>query len=340
MTLRLDQRWSLNGIPVVVISNRLLKVVVVPELGGKILQVSTHRDGRDLLWENPRLTLRRVPFGANYDDVFFGGWDELFPNDLAEEIAGETYPDHGELWASPWRCVECSVDDGSARVVLELDTPISQCRLRKTVVLAEDSNAVQVTWRLRNDGYRNLPYLWKQHLAVPVSAPARLDLPASSMYVEDFGSPRAGKAGTTYTWPFLTDGTGRRHDMRLTMPPGSHVAEFQYATDLADGWCAVTYGDGTGVGMAFDRRQFGCCWTFASYGGWRGAEVLVLEPCTGYPVSVAHGVAQGTHRVLRAGEVIEATASLVAYDGMSEVTGVGLDGEVSGIAFQGSESVS
>ncbi|MGZ4574308.1 MAG: hypothetical protein ACXVXY_04815 [Mycobacteriaceae bacterium] len=339
MTVRLDQRWSINDIPAVVMDNGILRVVVLPALGGKILQVSSRRNGRDFLWENNRLALRRVPFGAAYDDVFFGGWDELFPNDVPEEVAGEEYPDHGELWAAPWRCVQAEVEEGSARLVLEFETPISQCSIRKTITLAEGANAVQVTWRLRHDGPQELPYLWKQHVAVPVSETARLDLPASSMYIEDFGSPRAGTPGTTYQWPFLTDDHGKRHDMHSTMPPDSHVAEFQYATDMHGGWCAVTYADGTGIGLAFDPEVFRSCWTFASYGGWRGAEVLVLEPCTGYPVSLADGLASGTHRILRAGEVIETTVALVVYDGMSEVTSVALDGQVAGVRYDEKEPV-
>lgn len=331
MTLKVDQRWSVNGLGAVVLANGLLRVVVLPELGGKVLQISSGRSGRDHLWENPRNSLRQVPFGATYDDVFFGGWDELFPNDEPELIAGEQLPDHGELWASPWRVVEARVADGAAWLTLELDTPITECSVRKTLRLAEQSSVLEVSWRLTNKSLRDLPYLWKQHVAVPVSEPARLDLPACSVAIEDFGTPRAGAAGASYRWPTLVDGEGVEHDMRVTLPGDSRVAEFQYATDLEDGWCAVTYQDGTGIGLAFDPNVFRSCWTFASYGGWRGLEVLVLEPCTGYPVSVAAGIQAGTHQVLRAGDVIETSMAVVIYEGMDEVTHVGRAGRVDGI---------
>lgn len=116
MTLKVDQRWSVNGLGAVVLANGLLRVVVLPELGGKVLQISSGRSGRDYLWENPRNTLRQVPFGATYDDVFFGGWDELFPNDEPELTAGEQLPDHGELWASPSRMVEGRVAGDASRL--------------------------------------------------------------------------------------------------------------------------------------------------------------------------------------------------------------------------------
>ena len=113
-------------------------------------------------------------------------------------------------------------------------------------------------------------------------------------------------------WPVVVDG-GAEHDMRPTLPADSGACEFYYVTGLDDGWCALTYADGSGVGLAFDRAMYPSCWVFASYGGWRDLQVAVLEPCTGYPVSVADGLAAGTHRVLRAGERIETSMTLAIF---------------------------
>lgn len=332
MTARASTAWSFNGLQALVLGNDRLRVVVLPELGGKVWQVSDLRTGRDLLWQNPRTAARPVPFGSTYDDVFFGGWDELFPNDVPEELVGETFPDHGELWASAW---EWRVEDSgdAVSVTLALDTPISACRFAKTLTLADGASDLEVAWRIENRLGRDLPYLWKQHVAVPVSEPAVLGMGARSMYVEGFGNPRAGRAGTRYRWPVLVDEAGERHDMRPTLPRSSQVSEFQYATELDAGWCAVTYSDGSGIGLAFDREVFRSCWTFASFGGWRAHEVLILEPCTGYPISVADGVAEETHQILPAGAVIETELRLVAYDGLGDVSGIGSDGSVHGNAL-------
>ena len=329
MTARVSTAWSFNDLQALVLENHRLRVVVLPELGGKVWQVSDLRTGRDLLWQNPRTAARPVPFGSTYDDVFFGGWDELFPNDVPEELGGETFPDHGELWASAW---EWRVEDrgDAVSVTLELDTPISACRFAKTLTLADDAAHLKVAWRIENRLGRDLPYLWKQHVAVPVGEPAALAMGARSMYVEGFGDPRAGGAGTRYQWPHLVDEAGERHDMRPTLSATSLVSEFQYATELEAGWCAVTYADGSGIGLTFDAELFRSCWTFASFGGWRAHEVLILEPCTGYPIGVTEGVAQGTHQTLPAGGVIETELLMVAYDGMSEVLGISADGHVDG----------
>jgi hypothetical protein len=75
---------------------------------------------------------------------------------------------------------------------------------------------------------------------------------------------------------------------------------------------------------------FRSCWLFASYGGWRGHEVLILEPCTGYPVSVTEGLEAGTHQVLPAGGSVETALTVVVYDQIASVSGISPDGGVEG----------
>ncbi|MDH6194722.1 hypothetical protein M2272_001351 [Mycobacterium frederiksbergense] len=330
MTTRVSTEWSFNGLQALVLTNGALRVVLLPELGGKIWQVTNLRDGRDLLWHNPRLTAAKVGFGSVYDDVFFGGWDELFPNDIPEELAGEPYPDHGELWAAPWTWRVEQDGPQTVQVSMSLSTAISACRITRTITLADGDPHFRVSWRITNDSGRDLPYLWKQHVAVPVHEPARLTMGAGPVEFEDFGHPRARTHDGRYQWPYLVDEAGARHDMRATLPAESQVSEFQYATELSDGYCAVTYADGSGIGLAFDPAVFPSCWTFASYGGWRAHEVLILEPCTGYPVGVTTGIEAGTHRTLAAGAALETELVMVTYTGMADVTGIDSDGTVQG----------
>jgi hypothetical protein len=327
---RVDSDWTFRGLRALVLRNEHLVVTVLPELGGKVWQIEDRRSGRELLWHNPRIPARQVPFAAAYDDVFQGGWDVLFPNDVPESIAGEHYPDHGETWALPWTWSTGSDSDGSAWVRLEVHTPISACRLERTLTLAAGERSLQLTESVSNLGGTDMPFMWKQHLALAVEGAARVDLGARDMYVEDFGSPRAGTAGTMYRWPTLVE-DGVETDMAPTLPRSSRVAEFQYATSLDAGWCALTHDDGVGVGLAFDPDVFRSCWLFSSFGGWRDLQVTILEPCSGYPISVADGIAAGTHRVLGAGETLATTLRLVVFDDVASVSGIDLEGRVTGV---------
>src|SRR5680860_317377 len=92
MTARVSTDGAHGGLQALVLENEFLRAVVLPELGGKLWQLTGRRTGREFLWHNAQLQPGQVPFGATYDDNFFGGWDELFPNDVPEQLAGVTFP--------------------------------------------------------------------------------------------------------------------------------------------------------------------------------------------------------------------------------------------------------
>ncbi|MBJ6361485.1 DUF5107 domain-containing protein [Paenibacillus sp. GCM10012307] len=331
MTVRVDTDWNYRGIGTIILENDLLKVVIMPALGAKIWQLTYKPKGKDLLWNNPRLKPKELPFHAVYDDQFFGGWDELFPNDSPELIEGEAFPDHGELWTLPWQYALEKVGPDEVMVRLWTDTPISVCRVEKTVTLRAGEAKLRFRHRIANESSRSLPFLWKLHAALAVDEHSRIDLPARTVYVEEFGSPRAGFTGRTYEWPYALDETGKQWDMRQVLPASSGASEFQYAIDTSAGWCALTHTkERIGFALAYDANVLPHCWIFASYGGWRSLNTVVLEPCTGYPFSVNEGMKRGTHMVLPPGDSLECTIVASVYENLDSVDFVDSDGNVTG----------
>ncbi len=337
MTVRLSTDWKYCGLDAVLLENRLLRVILLPQLGGKIWQITFKPADRDLLWQHPRLAPRLVPFHSVYDDVFFGGWDELFPNDLPEEINGERLPDHGEVWALPWSMSVVEANPSEVTLHMSVRTPISAVRVEKWITLRADEAKLRFQHVLSAEGTHDQPFLWKLHAAMAPGVDSRIDLPARSMYLEDFGPPRAGVPPMTYTWPYLQDADGQRHDMRRTLPSTARVNEFQYATELASGWCAMTHPhERLGFGLAFDQDILPSCWLFATYGGWRNLTTVILEPCTGYPVSLADGIREGTHKLLRAGEKVTCDVVATVFTGGVGVHAINADGDVT-LLEQGEE---
>jgi galactose mutarotase-like enzyme len=301
---RLSTEWALAGQPAVVCENRRLRVVLLPGLGGKIISLVDKMVDTELLWRNPRVPLRPSTIGSGYDDQFLGGWDELFPNDEPEVLGGEPMPDHGELWTSPWSAATGTGAD-ECWVELTVQPPISATRVTKRLTLATGAE-IRFDYRVTNAGRRDLPYLWKSHVAVALQADSRVDMAADTVLVHEFGEPRGRPAQPTITWPTLS-ADGVDHDLRR--PPDTRergVSEFLLATRMHAGTCSVSHpAAGTGLSLHWDLADLPSCWLFASYGGgWRGLDVLVLEPCSGFPLSVAEGVAAGTHRVLPAGATV------------------------------------
>ncbi len=88
-----------------VLASGELSIAVAPDLGGRIVELIDLSNGRQWLWRNHRVPFGPVASGSAYDDVWQGGFEELFPSDASAVIRETSYPDHGELWAAPWQVV-------------------------------------------------------------------------------------------------------------------------------------------------------------------------------------------------------------------------------------------
>ena len=328
MTTRLDTQWQYRGLQVVRLENDLLCVDVLPELGAKIWNLVHKPSGTNLLWHNPHVSPEPQPFGARYDDVWSGGWDELLPNDVPTPVAfGDTLPDHGEVWAqaSEWSVVE----DTSAQVAVRFVNygRVWPTRFEKTLALRAGDSHLSVSYRYANQGPTPIDFLWNIHPAMRISEATRLDLPARRGIVDPWSSDRFA-GGAEYEWPYATDRAGRRVDLRAVPPQGAD-ADFHYLPDVAEGWYAVTdTASRVGFGLAFPTAVFPHLWLFRPLGGWRGLYTLIVEASTGYPYELAVARQAGHCSHLERGQVLEAQVRAVAYAGCASVQRIEPDGRV------------
>ncbi len=155
--LRVSTDWSYRGLRVVSLENRTLRLVILPEAGAKIWQITYKPLDLDLLWNNPRVLPQTQPMNSRYDDVWSGGWDELFPNDEVAVIDGEPYPDHGELWTGKWDAETFSSPE-EVGVKLRFTTPISSIQVEKHIVLRRNDFRVCFHHQFTNCGRSPFPF--------------------------------------------------------------------------------------------------------------------------------------------------------------------------------------
>ena len=329
--ISIETAWRYHGLSAIIVENSVLRMIILPELGGKILRLDHKPSDTRLLWENPRLVPRLLPTGTGFDDHFFGGWDELFPNDEPSDIAGESYPDHGELWTQPWGF---AVEEHSAeqvRLHMWCEGPVTNTRIDRHIIIERDSPVLHFSYGLKNRGAAPLDFLWKLHPALNVTPASRIDLPDCTMIRGDEQfSDLAGEE--RFEWPFCRSKTGDRIDMRFMFSTGCPFKEFLYGINLSEGWCALTDTEtGVGFGLRFPKDVFTSVWLFVSGGGWRGYRTAVLEPCTAWPYNLETAVEQGTCAHLEPGGSLACEVEAVLYAGLKGVCEIGADGKVRGV---------
>jgi len=98
-----------------ILENHALRVVVLPNWAAGVEHVYKPLD-RELLWRTPRAA-KAGPVRSVLDDVWCGGWEELFPNDVpppswARSIPTTARSGHRMDWAAETR----RVGDGVAHL--------------------------------------------------------------------------------------------------------------------------------------------------------------------------------------------------------------------------------
>jgi galactose mutarotase-like enzyme len=330
MTAHVRADTVVDGIRAITLENPLLRLDVLPSLGAKIYNLVDLVTGKNLLWHNPRQLPTPAPFGSNFDNVWSGGWDEVFPNGAECEWQDDVQPFLGELWTRPW--VANVIAEGPDTCVhLTVDATITPARVEKWIRLDPSAPIVRFHHRITNVGYEPFEYMWGMHPALAVAPGHRIDIPAAGVTVDQSRDGKLGVPGETYAWPNVVDASGRAVDLREVMPPSALTYGLLYAHGLTDGWIAVS--DPTGgpsVALAFPRDVFSSVWLWLVYGGWRGFHHIVVEPWTGFPSRITDAATAGRLRRLEPGESLDAELTAVIYRGLRSVTSVSPDGEVTG----------
>ncbi|MCS7222195.1 MAG: DUF5107 domain-containing protein [Anaerolineae bacterium] len=292
---------SLDGTPLVRLENRFLQVDVAPSVGGRVVSLVDLATGHQFLWRNARLRLEKLPPGSAYDPNFYGGIDELLPNDIPELLNGVDSPDHGELWTM---ALDHRIE-GSA-LVLSGTLPLCGLEYRRRMELRSDGPYLDLDYRIYNPTSERRVFLWKLHAALAIEPGDRIECPARTARVADPQWSRWTDVAP-FPWPTIQ---GQRADI---IPPKEGTVDFLFLYDLQDGRMAwrSAHRDLTFV-YIFDRRVFPYAWYFASYGGFDDHYVAILEPCTAMPLSVNEAARLGQCSVLDPGQAIETRVTIYA----------------------------
>jgi hypothetical protein len=299
------QRSTVAGFEAVVMENPRLRAVLIPALGGRVWELVDKLRKRQWIWHREDVPLAACPPGSAYDDVWAGGWEELFPNDAPGSFEGRTLLDHGEWWTASWS-LESTSEGTEAVVRLLARAPLRGASCAKEYRLDGDSSEIRVSYRIENREPAAFHFLFKQHLPVAITPSCALALPGGRVTAVDptFGTLLPGPG------PFIWPNAGVV-DLRPVPAPSSTSREFLYVTGVPEGWCEVNdLARGASLRLSYDARQLPFLWLFLSYGGWRGCYTAVLEPCTNMPKDLTEAVGLGQSAWLAAGGAFETSVTV------------------------------
>lgn len=308
MTQSAIRRSWLGPYEAVVLETADVRAVVLPALGGRIWELEDKSRKRQWIWHRELERLQANPVGANYDAVWAGGWEELFPNDAPGRFEGRDLPDHGEWWATPWH-VE-GIEDGSVPALrLRAHMKLVRAVCTKEIRVPPGRSLLQIRYGIQSDEPLPFHFLFKQHLPIRLTPGCLLQLPGGMVRAVDPSFGSQVQTGSEFVWPRVPGRPGA--DLRRMPPESSGEREFLYVRDLPEPWCGIDDPEsGASLRLRFDHSVFRYVWLFLTYGGWQGTHVAVLEPCTNCPKDLAEAVRLGQSARLDPGRELRTELSV------------------------------
>lgn len=294
-------RTKINGIEVLNLENDYLKTRMALALGGKIISIFNKSLQKEFLWNNKNLKLNMLQPGDDYDSNFWGGIDELIPNDMEETIDSIPYPDHGELWTTP-----LAYAMKGDKIAVSGKLKLSGLYYRKEVYLDSKAPIIHLGYKIKNETNVTRRFLWKLHAALAIEEGDRLLTDAKKASVVDPDYSRFSDLNE-FNWPVIegVDASlipGKNNGMDFFYLYGIENSEMKFINTKNNHLFQYTY----------DKSIFPFQWYFASYGGFLNHYTAILEPCSSMPISVNSAIAAGNCMVLEPGRSVDTCVRIYA----------------------------
>jgi hypothetical protein len=265
----------INEVEVITCENGHIKFEIAPAVGGKIISIFNKKLGKEFLWRNESLLLETLETGADYDSNFYGGIDELLPNDIPENIDGVDYPDHGELWTTR---LDYELNEDSIAVFGKLK--LSGLYYKKTIHFNANKPMIHLEYKIKNESGGQRNFLWKLHAALVIEEGDQLITTAKKGKVVDPDYSRFNNLNE-FDWPVIENTNAS------AVPAKNNSVDFFYLYNIEQAEMKfLTDKDKYLFSYQYDKKIFPYQWYFASYGGFLDHYTAIIEPCSSMPMSI------------------------------------------------------
>jgi len=202
-----SKKIDMNAIDI--LENQAIKLILAPQLGGKIAQIIQKVSSRAWLAKHPRLVWQPVDAAVLSDPnayvrfADFGGWDECCPTIgyCSYPIVGKYYQkmlyDHGDCWCQ----IPQEILPAPNSVTHLWKGKTLDFELQRTIRLDGQLPEFTLEYTLRSCSTEPLFLLWCAHPLFAIEPGMSLHLPLGiRMTIVSSNSP-LGQYGTEFNWP-------------------------------------------------------------------------------------------------------------------------------------------
>jgi galactose mutarotase-like enzyme len=310
-----------RGFDQIILDNGIVRAIVVPDLGGKIISLVRIASGREYLISlPPNEDFRKPSFGGTFVEYNNVGFDECIPTigacDYPEGKSPQfQLPDHGDVWSLSW---QHEIRDTS--VMLWVKGRSLPFIFRKHLKL--QGAALHIEYELGNTSNTRFHYLWSAHplLATEPGTTILLPLDSCELLIDSSKGNRLGSKGESCTWPIATQTNGQTDDLRLMKTRGK-ASDKLYTPRLSKGRCGLYHPSANeSIVFKFDVESVPYVGLWICHGGIgldnpKEPFTIAMEPCNGRPDSLREAIDRRESSTLLPHETKPWTIDVVLLEG-------------------------
>lgn len=287
------------------IENDFLRVIVIPELGGKIASIFRKDKEFELLFQNKEQFYQTPQLYSCFQEFDASGFDDAFPTiDKSNVLINGkniVYPDHGEIWTAKF-----NYKLENEKIILNYKSTILDYDYKKTIYLQGDR--IIAEYSIENLGETEFPCIWAMHCLINCEKDMQLFFPkGTDKVINVHESKYLGEVSKVHSYPVTKDENGNNIHLDKVLDITSNNEEKYYVEGaVKEGKCGAYYpSKDVNYNVYFDKETLLYVGFWVTEGGFRGDYNCALEPTNGYYDSIDIASKEGKVLVLKPKETLK-----------------------------------
>jgi|YelNatPaOPRAMG01_1025707.scaffolds.fasta_scaffold139601_1 galactose mutarotase-like enzyme len=268
----------------VVLETKLVRMVVIPDYGARIISLIYKPTETDFCWRHPDTPIKKPEYKIEYENV--SGFFDCIPTCESCTFKGRTLPPLGDVALKPWKLINKEKNAKSLTITMKRVCDAYPISVRKSISLSNTESTIDINYTVQNLSNETLEYHYSGHNTLSINPYCRIILPheVSTLRIGAIATDRLGKTGEKVSWPIAKDKHQENVDLSKVGTPCDKTAENLYTEKLKETWCAViNEAKKEAISFLFSSQTLPYILLWLNYGGWRDYYHIALEPCSGRP---------------------------------------------------------
>lgn len=269
-----------------------LRIVIIPELGGKIISLQHPLTEKEWLIDSGERPLIKVKFGSDFEKADMCGWDECFPTIVAcpypfkGGYEGRFLVDHGEIWSIPWDAI---VEDNV--LICKVKGMVLPYEFTRKIYFLNEQQ-VRFEYSVKNLAEEELAVFWTAHPQFAVTEQTQVCLPEETKQLLCVAGGRHLEDNRQYEWT-AREGVFEKGLDHIRPISANDSRKFYVDGPVDRGWVGL-YEENSGeyLTLEWSPEQVPYLGIWINEGQYNGQTACALEPCNGYYDSLTEAARQ------------------------------------------------